>query len=352
MTTIQQSKEALDSLIKKSRVHLYKPIQIAEILYRDRVIGDIDISDLETYRSASKKWRNIVSIDLVGNVSTSSARFQDDLFNANAIPVNVLEVLAQYNRDNNGSVEAYVYEHLRLKHIQLATALEYCTNAEKEDFELEKFIDLFWSQAGLKRSLDKIYEIIVYALFDLIVRELNIQIEVSFDPSKQDLLKNFTDFAQKVIGIDENNPQLKNLASINRVGVANAADRGLDMWANFGPAIQVKHLALSEELAAEIVSSVSSDRVVIVCKDAEQNLIISLLNQIGWKSKIQSIVVESELISWYEEALRGEFSDRLGEELLKSMAREIELEFPSVTAVLPFMEDRNYTTIQDDLFII
>ena len=36
------AKKALDNVIKKSRVHLYKPIQIAEILYRDRTVGDID----------------------------------------------------------------------------------------------------------------------------------------------------------------------------------------------------------------------------------------------------------------------------------------------------------------------
>lgn len=36
-------KNALDRVIQKSRVHLYKPIQIAEILYRDRTVGDIDL---------------------------------------------------------------------------------------------------------------------------------------------------------------------------------------------------------------------------------------------------------------------------------------------------------------------
>ena len=30
---LKQAREALDSLIKKARVHLYKPIQIAEILH-------------------------------------------------------------------------------------------------------------------------------------------------------------------------------------------------------------------------------------------------------------------------------------------------------------------------------
>lgn len=37
MITKEQAKAALDNVIKKSRVHLYKPIQVAEILYRDRV---------------------------------------------------------------------------------------------------------------------------------------------------------------------------------------------------------------------------------------------------------------------------------------------------------------------------
>ena len=38
---IEQAKVSIDKIIKKSRVHLYKPIQIAEILYRDRIYNDI-----------------------------------------------------------------------------------------------------------------------------------------------------------------------------------------------------------------------------------------------------------------------------------------------------------------------
>ncbi|SUA25246.1 NgoI restriction endonuclease [Neisseria gonorrhoeae] len=60
------------------------------------------------------------------------------------------------------------------------------------------------------------------------------------------------------------------------------------MWSNFGLAIQVKHLSLDEELAEDIVSSISADRIVIVCKKAEQSVIVSLLTQIGWKSRIQT----------------------------------------------------------------
>ena len=59
---LSEAKIALDKVIKKARVHLYKPIQIAEILYRDRVVKDIKLSELETYRAKSKKWRDLICI--------------------------------------------------------------------------------------------------------------------------------------------------------------------------------------------------------------------------------------------------------------------------------------------------
>ena len=39
MPTKHDAKKALDTVITKSRIHLYKPIQIAEILYlRERIV--------------------------------------------------------------------------------------------------------------------------------------------------------------------------------------------------------------------------------------------------------------------------------------------------------------------------
>jgi type II restriction enzyme len=103
------SSQALDKVIDKARVHLYKPIQIAEILYRDRTEGDIVLSDIDTYRTASRKWRDLICITFLGRTSTSSARYQDDLFNDNAIPPNVLSILGEENKLKNGIVEAYIY---------------------------------------------------------------------------------------------------------------------------------------------------------------------------------------------------------------------------------------------------
>ncbi len=95
---IKEAKKSLDKVIEKGRVHLYKPIQVAEILYRDRIEKDIKLIELETYRSPSKKWRDVVCIRFLGRTSTSSARYQDDVFNDNAIPPLVLDALDKENR--------------------------------------------------------------------------------------------------------------------------------------------------------------------------------------------------------------------------------------------------------------
>ena len=196
----------------------------------------------------------------------------------------------------------------------------------------------------MRRSIDKIYEIVVYALFSALVEELEVTIEISMNPEKSVILQEFEDFAKSVIQLTPEQTTVTLKARINRVGVTNAADRGLDMWANFGLAIQIKHLSLTEELAENIVSSISADRIVIVCKDTEKKIILSLLNQMGWKSKIQSIVTESDLLRWYEKALRGQFSNSIGESVLKKLVTEIKVEFPTTDKAefLHFIENRGY----------
>ena len=321
------AKNALDTVISKSRVHLYKPIQIAEILYHIRTVGGIDPLKLEDYRTKSKTWRDEVSLPLLGRVCTSSAKFQDNLFDDNAVPPVMLNELSKENMRTNGAVEAYIYRRFTNKHNQLSDALLYCYDSSKETFNVKQFIDSFWNEPGLKRSLDKVYEIIVYSLFATLVDALNFKVEVSVDEDHFDILGEFEDFSQKVMCLDFSNPTYVQDARVYRVGVTNAADRGLDMYSNWGPAIQIKHLSLDASLAENIVTSVSSDRIVIVCKDAEKDVIVSLLTQIGWRSHIQSIVTEQDLINWYEKALRGTYIDIVGDKLLESLIDEIKQEF-------------------------
>ena len=122
------------------------------------------------------------------------------------------------------------------------------------------------------------------------------------------------------------------------------------MYSNWGPAIQIKHISLSEEVAEDVVSSVASDKIIIVCKDAEERVIKSLLNQLGWHNRIQSIVLESDLINWYEKALRGTYASEIGDELLSCLCGEIVNEFPSVDVIPDVLKSRNYERITDDFW--
>ena len=350
---IINAKKAIDKVIKKARVHLYKPIQVAEILHRDRISKDIDLVQLATYRTTSRKWRDKICLQFLGRTSTSSARYQDDLFNKNAVPPEALIALGEENRAKNGIVEAYIYYQFAKRFTQMSDALNYTQTHDKSNFELATFINLFWKEAGLRRSIDKIYEIVAYALFSAIIEALELSITVEYNPKKKSLLKEFEDFAEKVINLNSDIHHFVTTAKIYRVGVTNAADRGLDMWASFGLAIQVKHLSLSEKIAKDIVSSVTADRIVIVCKKAEKSMIVSLLGQLGWKARIQSIVTENNLISWYEKAMRGKHHQLLGDRILEIISNEIELEFPVTKSqeFEKFYQNRNYHTLKDDFWM-
>jgi hypothetical protein len=226
---LEQAKQALDKVIDKARVHFYKPIQIAEILYRDREIGDIQLSELDTYRTQSRKWRDLICLEFLGRISTSSARYQDDLFNDHATPPSVLVLLGQENQSKNGIVEAYIYRKFFQRFSQMSSGLQYCLEHNKSTFNLNDFLDLFWLEPGLKRSIDKVYEIVVYSLFAALIECLEIKVEVSIDESKIDILEEFADFSEKVIKLSPEQTHFKLNARLNRVGVTNAADRGLDM---------------------------------------------------------------------------------------------------------------------------
>ena len=351
---LKEAKESLDKIIKKSRVHLYKHIQIAEILHHHRIYKNIELDQLETYRNKSKLWRDTICNRFVGRSSTSSQKYQDDVFNETAMPPRLLKILGEENSIKGGIVEAYIYRQFALRFTQMNIGLDYCKNNDENSFELDKFLALFWNEPGLKRSIDKVYEIIVYSLFSSLVDALDISVQVSLNPSKGDLLKEFEDFTEKVIQLNSANPSIKIPAKIFRVGVTNAADRGLDMWANFGLAIQIKHLSLTEELTENIVSSVMADRIVIVCKELEKNLIVSLLNQIGWKSRIQSIITEQDLLVWYKKALTGKHSTLVGKKVLSNLIDQINVEFQSTNNqdFSNFIKDRNYEILTDTYWTI
>ncbi len=183
------SKQALDTIIRKSRVHLYKPIQIAEILYHHRTEQGWKLSDIESYRNISKRWRDEVSLLLVGRRSTSSQKYQDNVFEANAMPPALLTQLGIINKQNGGCVEAYVYKALEARLSSVREIESYIKSSTADVFSIKELVALFQTTPGLRRSIDKMYEILVYALFASIVRALKAKITLEIGNNDAEILK-------------------------------------------------------------------------------------------------------------------------------------------------------------------
>ena len=339
------AKKVLDSVIRKSRVHLYKPIQIAEILFRHRTEKGWNLKDLESYRNISKQWRDEISMLLVGSKSTSSQKYQDNLFEINAVPPKVLARLGTTNKRGEGFVEAYIYGALEHRLSSVHKAYAYIQSAKPNNFSLKELAALFQTVPGLRRSTDKMYEILVYALFATIVRALKVQMTLEIGNKDKEMLGDFDQFIRTVLGVSAKHAKLVLPAALHRVGVANAADSGLDMWANFGAAIQVKHLTLTPEITADIADAITADRIVIVCLDAEKVAIETLFRQVDWDERIQGIVTINDLDDWYTICLSKKYRGNLGKNLLKDMCREFVAEFPSNEGLVPFMNKRGYDKI-------
>ena len=346
MPTLEEAKTRLDLIIGKSRVDLYKPIHIAEVLHRSRTVGDFEIAKLETFQNPSLRWRNEITNKLAGKISTSSARYQHDVWSETAMPIDFLIVLDAENKKTNGAIEKYIYARYGERQGTVSSVISAIKEAQPETFKLETLLELFVKESGIRRSIDKAYEIIVYSLFETIISALEAKVKVRISEKSKPILQEFSELAKVLLGVDENNLAWEQNAHIFRVGVTNAADRGLDMWANFGVAVQVKHLTLNEKLAGNIAAQVESDSIVIVCKDAEAKVIETVLKQIGYGAKVRGIVKESDLIKWYEKCLRGKFHPKLAKPLLERLINGFEAEFPFSTTLSDFLESRDYNNLK------
>ncbi len=335
---------------------MYKLVQTAEVLHFSRKNEnlpdelknrDFDIAEIETFRNLSKGWRDKTTKRLTSKICTTNASDQDAIFrNEKAMPADFLEVLDRENKAANGAVEKYIYSRYGERQGTVSSVISAIKEAAPETFKLETLLELFIKESGIRRSIDKAYEIVVYSLFETVISALEAKVRVSIAETSKPLLQEFSDLAKVLLGVEENKLSWEQTAHIFRVGVTNAADRGLDMWANFGVAVQVKHLTLNEKLASNIAGQVESDSIVIVCKDAEAKVIETVLKQIGYGARVRGVVKESDLVKWYEKCLRGNFSGKLAQPLLERLLNGFEAEFPFSTTLAEFLEERGYNNLE------
>lgn len=348
-TDLKLAKFKLDTVLNKARMDFYKPIQIAEVLYHSRIERNINITNKEDYRTQSKKWRDEVSLKLLGKYCKSSSKYQDDVWSETAMPHYILSILDKYNQQSCGVVEKYIYSKLQNKQGIIATIIDYIQTSMSapQKFYLEYILESFReSKSGMKRSIDKCYEIISYSIFESVLQILEAEIIVKVPKKNYDILEYFGDLAKVLLGVNLEEPEWREIAHIYRVGVTNAADRGLDMWTNFGPAIQVKHLTLDATKAEEVVDQIESDNILIICKDAEASVISIIMRQINWGKRVRGIVTESQLIEWYNRCLRGSYREKIAPKLLEILLNSFKREFPGAESIADFLLERGYSNLK------
>jgi len=341
---VSESKERLDKLIQKSRAFLYKPIAIAEILHKHRLYGDIDLMNKEDYRRHSYNWMKVVVKELHNKTPNLNSRYWDQLFDKEILPPEHLAVLGHINKEQNGIVEEYIYGNVQQKVFGLHEIINRLIEIRKpQDFKLKEFLSEFEKDKKYSRSVDKAYEVIVYALFNAVTSAMSAEVTLRIKENSKEILKDFEDFAELVLGLNSSIDSITLPARLYRVGATYVNDAGLDMWANFGPAVQVKHLTLSPEQVGEICDSVRADKVIIVCKSSEIKIIEVILQQLDFKEKLRGIITEKDLDKWCYISC-NKYSDTVGKSLITSIIKEMQLEFPitNYEKIEKFLKRRNY----------
>jgi type II restriction enzyme len=287
---------------------------------------------VNNYRRKSYEWMREIIWKLHRKTTQLNSRYWDQLFDKEILPPELITELANFNSSTQGLVEVYIYALVHEKYrafSELRTTLE---QLPLDTFSLDTFLGFFEKNAKYRGSIDKAYEIAVYALFNAIVEELQATVTLSVDKIAKPILHEFEDFTRLVLGVDSEHCSIVKPARLFRVGTANANDAGLDMWANFGPAVQVKHLSLSPQDAVEICNAVRADQVIVVCKIGEEESIQYLFEQLGIAEKLRGIITKSDLKRWYSKCFQPQYRKTLGHKTILSIVEEMKLEFPLAIA--------------------
>jgi type II restriction enzyme len=254
--TLADAKDRLDRLIRNARDQSLMPITIAETLHR-LAADKASLGEPDRIRKDSYHWCQAICERLFCKPLSLNRSYWDKLF-ASHMPPDALAALNAENRRTKGVVEAYVYARLRQTVEGLQAVRAMIVSAEPAAFSLDAFLAAFEKERRLRRSIDKAYEIAVHALFNAVAARVQARITVSVATTDATILADFRDFCQVLLGVSDTQPEITIPARLYRVGGTNSRDGGVDLWANFGPAVQVKHITLDEESAAPLADSVGA----------------------------------------------------------------------------------------------
>jgi type II restriction enzyme len=315
----------LDKVIGLARVEMYKPIQIAETLREFRLKKSFDPASLETYRNLSRELRNRVTLELIGKVSTSSMRYQDDVWNASALPPESLSALAKINR--NHEIEEYIYQHVYAKSLQMIKIRKLLDQIENVK-EVASIFESF-DTPGLRSSADRLFEVFALAVLQTQIEKSDFTFTLA---GNAESISGQT--GKKLISIAEGQGNDLELA---KMGHTNAADAGLDIWTNFGVVISVKNYTLDIDLFQKVLTDTPVGLLVIIC-ESTTSLLEKELKKIALERQVV-VITSQELFADAELLLINANQSGLFVDKLISF---YDKEFPLAVTLETFMMKRNY----------
>ena len=322
---LASARDKLDHVIQLSRVEMYKPIQIAETLREFSLNESINPGKLETYRNLSRDLRNRVTLELIGKVSTSSMRFQDDLWNASAMPPEALTALASAN--SNHRVEEYIYQHVYAKSSQMIEIRKVLDDV-KTLSDVENIFALF-NSPGLRSSADRLFEVFALSVLQTQIEKSDFTFSLKGNSTS---ISGVT--GKKLISIAEGQGNDLELA---KMGHTNAADAGLDIWTNFGVVVSVKNYNLDEDLFIKVLSDTPVGLLVVICETVAKNVERDLLKLSNSRPVV--LITRKEL---FEDA--GRLLNHADHSLVfvNKLISFYDKEFPLTVTLENFMKKRNY----------
>ncbi len=294
-------------------------------------------ADHETYRCASKHWRDVISTRLVGSNSRSNGSWQDNLFPGQSTP-RMLAVLARENRRLGGAIEAYIYRRIGELYGSIGELVISIENSDPNEFSLRQFLDQC-CQSQLQRVKERIYEIIACAIIATLTKFLDVQVIATVSAKRFQLVANDEILLGAVLGMPNGKPKRTAAGRLSRLGLTSAADGGVDIVSNFGFIAQVKHAALDDRLLSKLYAAVQIEGMAVICRSAT----FSSPSDSGSPNTF-SVITQDDLVRWSDRIVRGDFGLGAADFLCESLTAGLRLEFPACDPVdfAAFMTERGY----------
>jgi HaeII restriction endonuclease len=323
----EQALAKLDAVVSKSKVEMYKPIQVAEVLHAARNDSSIKLDELETYRTRSKKFRDQVTRELFGKVSTSSAKFQDDIWSEDELPPPAMQILGNINA-TTGKVEEYIYQNVWRKNSFLIEIRNYLQAIEDSD-DLVSIFEAFEAD-GMRSSGDRFFETFCVAVLQCDVSSSGAYIKIL----EQTRSNNLSTVEKIIDAIKAGEPKLQ----FSRIGHTNAADAGLDIWSNFGVIVSVKNYLLDADLAIKVLEDTPVGELIIACDNYTNEALEEIKKMTPNRSV--TIVTKAELLNDAKRLLSDAASAKQFVQILLS---NFDHEFPMALTLESFMKNRGYS---------